>query len=102
MSTYPEHDKMEAAQPAARVIGEFLEWMTGPRGLEIVRYQRGNRVTVPVDIETLLYQYFEIDRDKIEAEKQQILDDIRAADESKPCPQCRMKGGHKMDCSETR
>lgn len=79
MSAYPEHDKMSTAQPAAQVIGDFLEWLTGERGLELSKLDgRRIRVQVSTDIETLLYEYFEIDRKKIDAEKEQMLEVARA------------------------
>lgn len=104
MTDYPEHDKMQKVQPAAQVIGQFMEWLLEGTPYLIAEHDSNGRLEpVAVNFETLLYRYFEIDRDKIDAEKQQMLDDVRAANEGlKPCPQCRMRVGHKMDCSEGR
>lgn len=113
MSEYPEHDKMQAAMPAAQVVGDFLEWLTEVEPIHILARYEGTPPRLepsPVGIEDLLYEYFGIDRDKIEAEKRQMLERVRtdqdlAAEVAKPCPkcpQCGVRGGHKMDCSETR
>lgn len=79
MSDYPEHDKMQAAQPAAQTIGDFLEWL-----LEFTPYliaehdQLGRLEPISANFEKLLYEYFEIDRSVIEAEKEKMLELARA------------------------
>ena len=80
--TYPEHDRMLAVKARSQPIGEFLDWLqtqdihlavyvkTGWDGDALVPYH--------VPIESLLARYFEIDLDVIEAEKMQLLADVRA------------------------
>lgn len=79
MTDYPEHDKMQAAQPAALVIGDFLEWLLEGTEYLLAQYEGDRLEPIHVNFETLLYKYFEVDRDKIEAEKQSMLDALRAS-----------------------
>lgn len=94
---YPEHDKLNAVKDKSQIIGEFLDWLPrygvevdpalGP--LSIAYYPlRGNggmdgserrevMYDAPVTIEKLLAGYFGIDLKKLEAEKRQILDELR-------------------------
>lgn len=79
MSEYSEHDKQKAVLDDARVIGEFLDWASS-QGYQLCRfsdrYDEFNPVGSFLDV---LAEYFEIDLDKIEAEKRQMLESIRAA-----------------------
>lgn len=78
MSDYPEHDKLTAVAADSHKIGEFLEWLTGDRGLTIARFS-GREATQGFKIERLLAEYFEIDLGKIEVEKRTMLESLRAA-----------------------
>lgn len=80
MSEYPEHDKMSEIKEDAQIIGDFLDWLTNrDDGVVLARYQGDDRVATSItDFERLIYEYFEIDRSKIEAEKEQMLEKLRA------------------------
>lgn len=84
MSDYPEHDKLKEVQPLSQAIGEFLEWCA-QEGREMVLAEWVNdgswMLPASTSTEKLLAQFFQIDLDKIEAEKQQMLDHIRKLNE---------------------
>jgi hypothetical protein len=76
VASYPEHEKLTKIKNKSQAVGEFLEWLGGcnvvlakhtDHGLEIDRRS----------IVDLLYEYFEIDPDTLEEEKQAMLDDLR-------------------------
>ena len=104
MPTYPECEKMAAIQEKSQTIGEFLEWLQSGEvfqnlplkrpiflaaydveihdrhgevlpedewelGDEIVRYS--------YNTERLLAEFFGIDLDKVEQEKQAMLEELR-------------------------
>lgn len=81
---YPELAKMEDARPSSQVIGEFLDWLSD-KGLTICAFHPTvrNGIYHPThkSIEQTLADYFEIDLNKIENERRQILDEFRAAQE---------------------
>lgn len=77
MNEYPEHDKMKAVAEKSQAIGEFLEF--GPGQLCEWNDDLGEFLPISGGITKLLATYFEIDLDKIEAEKRAMLDTMRAA-----------------------
>jgi len=82
MSQYPEHDKMETVQDEARAVSAFLEWLIEERGVTLCRDDgRGRLEPFPVNIESLLAGHFKINLSKIDAEKEQMLQDLRTANE---------------------
>lgn len=73
---YPEHDKMYDVKELSQAIGEFLE-MSGydlcePTGRDYIPY-----VPVNKSITEILAEWFEIDLDKLEKEKRQMLEQLR-------------------------
>lgn len=80
MSEYPEHDKLTLVKEASQSIGQFLDWLLNEQGRCIASYDRHDEV-LEVDyrsIEDWLARYFDIDRDKLEEEKRDMLDKLRA------------------------
>lgn len=81
---YPEHKKLMAISDKSQEIGQFLEWMS-----EEKHYQFGflgdrdsgenpDRIyPTYLNIQEILAEYFEIDRDAIEREKRAMLEGIR-------------------------
>lgn len=77
----PELDKQRAAREEGHSdsIGAFLDWLQNERGVTLARYgvdnAWGESRLHPVhgSIESWLAEYFEIDLDKIEAERSAIL-----------------------------
>lgn len=105
MSEYPEHDKLQKVKDKSQAIGEFLEkmdeqglilckqhthdWscyedvvMDGDRvvshGHLCCSHRNGDRVCDYVTIEHRLEAYFGIDGNKLEAEKRQMLEELRS------------------------
>ncbi len=76
---YPECEKMALVRDESQTIGGFLEWAS-EQGWEFVDNNNiGHyRMPMPVNkpIEQILAQYFEIDLELVEKEKQQILDNF--------------------------
>ena len=83
MSDYPEHDRQRAVMADAQVIGAFLD--ETPYILAEYRLMDGwhEERLVPVQKTTLqvLADYFDIDLDKIEAEKRAMLHAHTATDQ---------------------
>lgn len=84
---YPEHTRLSAIHDKSQAIGEFLEWL-GDNGYSICEFQEARSIDHPDatdgfyplhrSIQSWLAQYFQIDPAKIEREKRQMLDEIRA------------------------
>ena len=83
-SQYPECDKVAAVRDESQAIGNFIEWLveqdmgiTEEREMED---EYGDMVVlnlpIGVTVEKLLARYFDIDLQKVEAEKQKILDSL--------------------------
>lgn len=85
---YPEHEKLRAVKDRSQTIGEFLEEWCAARRMalcELVDVGSGGEPVleyVPVYNTTrLLAEFFEIDLDRIEAEKRTMLDLLRKAND---------------------
>ncbi len=103
MSDYPEHDKLSAISDKSQAIGEFLDWLMyggldesahhpgqvrkesfGSIELAFRRHRKYHKEEerdhdlTPLNwpVKHILAAYFEIDSDKIEAEKRAMLDAI--------------------------
>jgi len=62
-----------------RVISSFLEWLDGKRWL-VAEYPQGYHTPQPINLthHMLLDRYFEVDNDKLESERREVLDEARA------------------------
>ena len=81
MGDYPEHDKLSAIKDQSQACGEFLEWL-GSQGILLCSIPPDyDHTWLPIhrNVQDLLAEFFEIDLDKIEVEKRQMLDQLRAA-----------------------
>lgn len=94
---YPEHERMHKIKDKSQAIGEFLEWLGGQHMAVCQRhehshdngcYEKGklecglyDDTYYPIfeSIEKILARHFDIDLDKIEAEKQAMLASLRGA-----------------------
>lgn len=84
---YPEHEKLHKIKDQSQTIGQFLEW-TGEKGWHLAEYVEEYEeldwdMLMPIrrSITDLLAEYFGIDQNRLEAEKRQMLDEIRAENE---------------------
>lgn len=95
MSEYPEHEKLMKVKDESEAIGDFLEGsgytlckvmyrapFNGAGALisePTKADQTGRYVATPLSIERILAEWFDIDYDKLEAEKRQMLNELREA-----------------------
>lgn len=80
MSKYPLHELLQATPDAERhTIGEFLEWLLLRFNVFNV-YQSGFEAPlngIPLTITRIVGEYYGIDPDGLEAEKERMLAEIR-------------------------
>jgi hypothetical protein len=77
----PECNKILAVKDKSQIIGEFIDWLK-ERNIHLCTWLSGEEGEerlgyVNEDIETLLAQFFNIDLNKVEKEKQMILRDLQ-------------------------
>jgi hypothetical protein len=81
MSDYPEHDKMQLVVDKSQVIGEFLEWLSDEKNVHLgyvhtidTPWSDEERFDMyHYNTNKLLAEFFDIDLEKIEAEKDLML-----------------------------
>ena len=78
--SYPEHEKMRAVKNESQTIGEFLEWLS-EQGILLAKYDGETLFVSYYRIEELLAEYFGIDLNKINNEKDQMLQELRKLNE---------------------
>lgn len=80
MAKHKELDKMQKVQNQSQTIGEFLGWLSEQK-IWLSKYdtdQHYDRLfPLHTGTEQLLADYFEIDLDKAEKERQALLDEVR-------------------------
>jgi cobalamin biosynthesis Mg chelatase CobN len=80
MQKYPEHEKLHKVADESQSIGEFLAWMNRTGYLIGTWNERKGRIDeVSMTIQELLGEYYGIDPEKLNKEKDQILLELRAA-----------------------
>ena len=74
---YSEHEKVKAIQTKSQAIGEFLDH--GP--YQLCEWHEDQYEFLPVHkpIHTILAEWFGIDEAKLEAEKREMLEELRKA-----------------------
>lgn len=70
MSDYPEHDKLRAVVVESQAIGEFIDWLEDVKNIYVASH---------AGLTKLLAEFYMVDLDKIEAEKQIMLRDLEGA-----------------------
>lgn len=82
MSDYPEHDKLHAVVAETQAAGEFIEWLES-KGIFLAEYEPGwsRPMAINRSVVGLLAEWTDIDQNKIEAEKRQMLAVQRALNE---------------------
>jgi hypothetical protein len=86
MSQYPEHDKLQTVSDKSQVIGEFIEWLTSEK-IELCKWQESRNdehaftpsgfYTWLASTEEILAKYFNINTQKLETEKRQMLAELQ-------------------------
>lgn len=76
---YEEHEKLKLVKDKSEICGHFLDWLKGERNPQIVLSEDTGNCDVPCfkRTEQLLAEYFEIDLDKLEKEKCQMIEGLR-------------------------
>ena len=96
----PEHEKLEKVKEASQTIGEFLDWLKTTRGTQLSKLHKHDELCGRIykwgegkdcglteehyqpdytSTHNLLAEYFGIDLQKLEQEKQAMLDELRKA-----------------------
>ena len=75
--SYPEHEKLAKIQDKTQIVGEFLDWLVNEKGMVLADWQEGliedRLAPVNPSIQDLIAEFFQIDQNKLEAEKRQML-----------------------------
>lgn len=94
---YPEHEKLKKVKDQSQACGDFLEWLQDTKGIVLAKRHEhvegcepnrlgygvacgmtpGDLEPCPVTVRKLLAEFFSIDEDKLEQEKQDMLERIR-------------------------
>lgn len=80
----PELNKISKVKDKSQTIGQFLDWLIQEKGYCVADwkkfdgYDNEQLVSVNLDINKILEEYFEIDGKKAEEERQGILQEIRS------------------------
>ena len=80
---YPEHEKLAAVRDKSQAVMEFVNEFLAGKGIFLARHGDESKGEDPDDIHyvygssDLAGEFFGIDRDKLEKEKQSMLDSCR-------------------------
>jgi hypothetical protein len=77
---YPEHEKLKAIQPKSQAIHEFVEFLR-EKGIHLGEYWKESDRMLPTNknLTALVAEFFDIDQEKIEDEKDKMLEELRRA-----------------------
>lgn len=79
----PELDKISKVRDKSQAIGSFIDWLFQEKNFHIAEWKKDDEfdeeqlVTINLDINKILEEYFEIDGRKAEKERQGILEELR-------------------------
>jgi hypothetical protein len=79
---YPEHTKLKAIQKQSQAVGEFLEWLNSEGFWICKRGPRDEYWPTSRRMQSLLAEHFEIDENKIDAEKEAMIEECRAMNDA--------------------
>lgn len=79
---YPECEKMQGVKDKSQAIGEFLEWLGSEKEVflakwELDEYEDEYITRFLYSAEKLLAEFFNIDLNKVEQERRQILSELK-------------------------
>ena len=78
---YPEHEKAKTLCREIEAVREFIDWLQKEKDLDICEFHDDGRrdpyFPYQGSVSNLLEEFFGIDPRKLEAEKRQMLDEIR-------------------------
>lgn len=84
--TLPEHARLEAAKKtddATQLVGEFIDWLDDEKHLVLAERGSVELYRATVSTRDLLAEFFGVNRGALEAEKQALLDHLRATSEAR-------------------
>lgn len=78
---YPESAKQLRLRDKSEAAGEFADWLLNDTDIILAHYPKDSERLVPTNrsIESLLAEWLGINLPKLDAEKEQILDETRNA-----------------------
>ena len=81
MPKYPECEKFYKIKDMSLMIGDFLAWLGSEKHVHLAHCEerRGYLSYYPYSTESLLAEFFNIDLDKLEKEKQEMLRELRGS-----------------------
>jgi len=85
-NVYEEHEKLKSVKNESEIIGQFLEWQK-TKDRDLCTFDSKFDEFTPVfhgSIEKILGEYFEIDLNKLEKEKQQMIEGLRCVNGANP------------------
>lgn len=74
---YPESEKLAQKRSERLTLGEFFQWLEDEKGYQLGEYYDGNFVRTARRLETLIMEFLGVDRKKLEAERQEMLEKMR-------------------------
>ena len=81
---FPECEKLHAVSAESQKLGEFLAWLQDEQGYTLCKFYEQNAYGEDEgyfpdrkSIQSLLAEYFEIDMDKVDEERRQMLKELR-------------------------
>lgn len=82
MSEYPESERLSKFSDERGAVLEFLEWAEG-EGVHLMRWaEKGSLAYFAEARDTLIYRWLEIDPDKLEQERRDMLASLRGEDDA--------------------
>jgi len=75
----PESKKFLEARQHSEQIGEFMDWLTQEKGLVLGFWEGDEIYPYTANINKLLYEFFGINEQALEAERREILKQYREA-----------------------
>lgn len=84
MNSYPEHEKLEKIQELSQSCGEFIDWLRNEKNLVFAKWVDVDSVfgkeshldPCRININRMLSEFFEIDQERLEQEKIQMIREI--------------------------
>lgn len=79
IESYPEHKKLADVQAVSQKCGELLAWLQADKDVLFMKYDKNMNVYYPMpgSTEQVLAAFFGIDLQKVEEEKQRMLQIMR-------------------------
>lgn len=79
VNKYPECEKLHAVSEKSQELGFFLDWLTS-NGIVLAKWHDDIDQLYPAHetIQNILARYFDIDMNKVDEERAQILEELRS------------------------